>query len=204
MKTSCEPDPRLIVDPAGTQASAGEDGEQYQGVEFVRRFYREAVCPQGKCPVSTSHWYGQHGDAQDFYPHASYFGLTAYSNGGTVAPQHDDIIGFSTAAGDLGHVAIVQGIDTSACAGASAAQFTVQLIEQNTSRPHQLTGQCLREATGKYAYTLNPRSLPIQGWLRVPGTNLTATLSNVVSYFGLTATGLFRIPAMDEDRRLPF
>jgi len=171
---SCQMPPKVIVDPAGAQSSAGEDGYQYQCVEFVRRFYREAVCSQKPCRVPPSQWYGKYvgyGNAQDFYPHAQAFGLVSFPNGATVPPSVDDIIGFSTAAGDLGHVAIVQRIDTSACVGTSFAQFTVELIEQNTSRPHQLTGQCQRQAAGNYTYTLIPRSLPIQGWLRVPSAS---------------------------------
>jgi hypothetical protein len=161
----------VITDPGGMQTSAGEDGYQYQCVEFVRRFYREAVCSQKSCAVPPSQWNGEYvgyGNAQDFYPHASAFGLISFPNGATAPPSPDDIVGFSTAAGDLGHVAVVQGIDTSACAGATSAQFTVQLIEQNTSWAHQLKGQCQRQVGGNYTYTLTPRSLPIQGWLRAP------------------------------------
>ena len=199
--TPCETTPITIVDPAGAQTSPGEDGLQYQCVELVRRFYREAVCsPQRPCRVPPDHWKGQYittgcgqdgkqscGDAQDFYPHAALFGLTGFPNPGIIPPSPDDIIGFSTSDGTLGHVAIVKSIDTSPCVGVDSTTFTVQLLEQNTLRPHQLSGQCQRQTNGTYTYTLIPRSIPIQGWLRLP--TIPATIKYTFTGVGSGSLG---------------
>lgn len=164
-------------------------------LEFVRRFYREAVCPFRQCQVPPTQWYGKYigvGNAQDFYPHAAAFGLVRFPNGGAVAPAPDDIVAFSTATADLGHVAIVRSIDTSMCSGVDSAEFTVQLIEQNTNRPHQLIGQCQLQPSGNYTYTLIPRSIPIQGWLRVPGSASTNAGSTAI------ITGIVNGQAVDK------
>src|ERR1035441_801302 len=121
--SSCQVPPILLP----TQVSAGQDGEQYQCVEFIRRFYR--VIKQ----TDTSGWHGQYGDAAEFYPHAAYFGLTSYPNNGTVPPQVEDIVGFDPVQGSrykFGHVAIVKAINDT-----GGAHFTITLLEQNTNRP---------------------------------------------------------------------
>jgi CHAP domain/IPT/TIG domain len=170
-----------------SQTVAGQDGEQYQCVELIRRFYRIIEKPQSP---PTSQWYG---DAQDFYPHAAAYGLTSYPNGGTSPPQPDDIVAFSSPDGTLGHVAIVREIDTSACVGTTSIQFMVELIEQNTNWSHQLTGQCQRQANGKYTYTLIPRSMPIKGWLRLPfqppDVTEVSPSTIIVGSFKLSVTG---------------
>ncbi|HEV8414592.1 MAG TPA: CHAP domain-containing protein [Bryobacteraceae bacterium] len=144
------------------QQSAGQDGDQYQCVEFIRRFYREA-----KKDIAASDWYGTFGDAQDFYLHPAYFGLVRYPNGGTIPPQLDDIVGFASANNKAGHVAIVKEIDD-----IGGAQFTIKLIEQNTNQPHQLTVQRQQQSNGTLTYvtySISPRCktcFRIQGWMR--------------------------------------
>jgi hypothetical protein len=142
----------------------GQDGVQFRGVEFVRRFYRESKL------VATSGWQGQYGDAQQFFWNPGFFGLESYPNGGTVAPALDDIVGFGPVAGlsNAGHVAIVTSV-TNTCA--SNGQFSIGLIEQNTIQAHQLTGTCPLQSGGGYIYTLSSRCaacLPVQGWVRLP------------------------------------
>ncbi len=171
---------------------AAQDGEEYECVEFVRRFYRLAK------GVTTSAWYG---DAYQFFANASLFGLIPHMNGATSPPRSDDIVGFAaTSFNPKGHVAIVKSVDTSSCASESV--FKVELIEQNTDTEnsvthnrHELLGTCHLQMNSTYTYQITPRCpktcSPVQGWLRLPGTPLTATLSNVVSYNGLTATGSF-------------
>ena len=202
---SCRATPKLIVDPGVggqefQQMFAGQDGEQYQCVELIRRFYREAVCSQrtSNCAVPPSPqvpggigWYGQgplgqYGNAQDFYLDPTYFGLVSFANGRvgypqSVPPQPDDIIAFAESGPNppVGHVAIVSKADLSACIAPAPAQFTLDLLEQNTNRPHTLSGTCQWSGT-TYNYQVYPRcptaaactsdhlGLPIQGWLRLP------------------------------------
>ena len=157
--------PPNVPDQTQPPYRLGQDGLEYQCVEFVRRFYREAK------HADSSGWRGRHGDAQDFYVDSGYFGLARYSNGGTVPPQADDIIGFAGVPGisAAGHVAIVKNVDTSRCAASGI--FSVNLIEQNTNQVHSLTGTCPAQGSA-FVYTLSPRCsacLPIQGWMRLPG-----------------------------------
>ena len=69
------------------QTKPGQDGLEFECVEFVRRFYREAK------NVPTSAW---RADGKDFYLRPPYFGLVGYPNGGNIAPQLDDIVGFAS------------------------------------------------------------------------------------------------------------
>jgi hypothetical protein len=155
---------------------AGQDGEQYECVEFIRRFYRIAKS------TPTSAWLA---DAFEFFADAPSFGLISFNNRGavpqTVPPQPDDIIAFAgIPSNPSGHVAIVKYIDTSACVS-EMAQFKVELIEQNTNtlnsmtgNRHELVGECDLQPNGNYSYHLDARCpttcSPIQGWLRLPPT----------------------------------
>ena len=118
----------------------------YQCVEYVKRFYN-AHYGIG----SSVNW---HQNAKDYFGAASSFGLFAYPNGGTYAPQQGDIMCFS--GGTYGHVAIVTTVTAS----------TVSLIEQNWSRSTCFGSVSI--ASGS-TFTVHDRgSYKIQGWLRLP------------------------------------
>lgn len=127
----------------------GQDGYQYQCVEYCRRFYRVAM------GYNTGAWYG---NAVDWFAAASTRNLEAHPNDGTSRPQADDIVCFSSTT--YGHVAIV-----SAVVGA-----TVYLMQQNVSTTTG-TGTLTINANGK---TNNYGSLVVQGYLRKPGYTPTA------------------------------
>jgi streptogramin lyase len=173
------PEQNLAPNPA-TPKSA-QDGEEFECVEFVRRFYRIAKS------IATAAWYG---DAKDIYPNGPQFGLVQFMNGGSTPPQPDDIVGFDiTATNPNGHVAIIKSIDLSGCvAGTTQAQFTAELIEQNTNTKnsvtgnrHELQGQCQQQLGASSTFVLNPRCpscSQIQGWLRLPSASQGGTAAS--------------------------
>lgn len=122
----------------------GQDGYQYQCVEYCRRFYRVAM------GMNTSQWYG---NAIDWFGTASSRGLEGHANDGASKPQADDIMCFSSAT--YGHVAIVTGV----------VGNVVYVMQQNVSTSTGV-GTLSILSTGKIA---NYGSLVVQGWLRQPG-----------------------------------
>jgi len=184
--------PSLVPGQTPPPYQLGQDGEEYQCVEFIRRFYRIAK------QVATSGWKGTYGDAKDFYTHPGYFGLVSYPNNGTVAPQRDDIVGFAPITGisSAGHVAVIKEIDDT-----GGPQYTVKLIEQNTNFAHQLTVQRQEQSDGNdtyYTYVITPRCeacLPIQGLVRLPpiefvtGPTSLSAIGIVVDGYQTIATG---------------
>jgi hypothetical protein len=81
--------------------SSGAYGDQYQCVEFVKRFYAVAL------GADVSKWSG---DAVDYFRTASAKGLIAFANGTTTTPPRpDDILVFSYSK-TLGHVAIISSL----------------------------------------------------------------------------------------------
>jgi len=126
-------------------------GLQFQCVEYVKRFYSQALS------VDTSQWSG---DAIDYFATASDKGLIAFSNGGGVAPAADDILVFDSS-GTLGHVAIVTSVTADA----------VTFIEQNWSYTG-VASLTLNYQNGTYTIadriTGKGRKFHVLGWLRVP------------------------------------
>ena len=122
----------------------GTYGYQYECVEYIKRFYAEALS------VDTKQWWG---NAVDYFDSASDKGLASFPNGGTTQPAPDDIIVFDNG-NNLGHVAIV----------ASVTANTVTCIEENWSK----TGNATLTLTFQNGvYTIQPRgSYQILGWLR--------------------------------------
>lgn len=132
-----------------TCGGSGVFGEQYQCVEYVRRFYSIAL------GVDTSRW-PRPMHAVEFYSRAGELGLTPFPNGGTVAPAQNDIIVFRSATQRFGHVAIVTGVSSS----------TVGVIEQNFSR----TGLAVLDRIPG-SNMLRPRgTYEVVGWIRRGGT----------------------------------
>lgn len=97
-------------------ANRGSYGLQYQCVEYIKRFYSEALS------FDTTQW---RLNAVDFFGQASQLGLTAFANvESTAAPRPDDILVFGgTKNNPYGHVAIV----------AEVSGDSVICIEQNWS-----------------------------------------------------------------------
>lgn len=125
-----------------------------QCTEFCARYYQQVY---GRYfTYSTAHtWYGT----------ASGKGLTAYPNGGTVAPRPGDILCMSGGAGGYGHVAIIIEVGTT----------YIKIAQQNTGTSTgggwepigaslSRTGNSIgspSSSTASTAYT-------VQGWLRIP------------------------------------
>lgn len=134
---------------AGFVGPTGTYGIQYQCVEFVNRYYVQALG-----------WKNMrgYGDADDYFTSTA-TGLDRFANGGTMAPQADDLLCFS--GGANGHVAIVVSV------GASS----IMIIEQNWS--NGAVGTCFRNLSitasgGRYTVGSGATAYSVQGWLRKP------------------------------------
>jgi len=91
----------------------GAYGWQYQCVEYVRRFYSQALGVN----ATTDNWKG---DAKHYADVPARRGLVFYKNGGMIAPAPDDILVFDGPT-VYGHVGIVTDVSST----------EVELIEQN-------------------------------------------------------------------------
>lgn len=132
----------------------GTYGLQYQCVEYIRRFYSQAL------GVDTSKWGGI--NAVDFFSNASNLKLLAFPNGSAFRPQPDDILVFS---GDTyGHIAIVSSVTSN----------SITIVEQNWSETGSDALGLTKNTDG--TYTVNRRRLSngtfssyqVLGWLRKP------------------------------------
>ena len=158
-------------------AGLGSFGYQYQCVEYVNRFYAEALgIPQA------INWFG---NAQDYFASAgadvlnkqgkviaNNKMLAAFPNGGLSPPQPDDILVFASD-DKLGHVAIVTNVTAS----------EVDFIEQNfniagvagLSRVATVSGY---DISNRISIPINdpthPQIYTVLGWLRVPPTTTQA------------------------------
>lgn len=125
-------------------------GLQYQCVEYVKRFYTEAL------GVDTSNW--RNLNAVDYFENenAENLGLVAFMNGGDTPPAPDDIIVFAGSTRDsAGHIAIVMNV----------TQTAVNIIEQNWSTQGTAILE-LSENNGKYEVVRVGSSYTVLGWLR--------------------------------------
>jgi len=142
-------------------------GLQYQCVEYVNRFYVEAL--GHKNMIHT-------GDANQYFSSASSKGLDAYPNGGTVPPQPGDIL--CSNGGDHGHVAIVREVTNN----------KVYVIHQNWANgPSDNKKEIgMTVSNGKYAVNSFGTNYPVVGWLRKPGsvTPPTPTPSSLIPLAG--------------------
>jgi len=139
------------------QEPPGPYGDLYQCVEFVRRFYSQAL------GVDTSPWAPY--NAVDYFTTPS-LGLRPFENGGSESPQPDDIVVFGRTAKDsAGHVAIVNAVTAD----------HVYVIEQNWSLDG--TATLTRDA---HNFVSRPNSaLPVLGWMR--RVNITGSWSVDIS-----------------------
>jgi surface antigen len=126
-------------------------GKSWQCVEFAKRFYFEA-----KGHRMPDVW----GHARDFFnpevPHGALNpqrGLVQFVNGGTEAPQVDDLVVFR--GGSFGHVAIVSEV----------GDDYVELVQQNVGTNARDRWKLVRDGAGKF---LIDGKRPPAGWLRLP------------------------------------
>ena len=119
----------------------------YQCVEYVKRFYKEAM------GIDTHGWYG---NANQYYGTAREKGLKAYPNGGSIAPQAGDILCFDD--GGLGHVAIIMEV----------GDANIQIIEQNWHRNTAYDTLSWDKDNNTIPDRGISRSYQVQGWLRSP------------------------------------
>lgn len=149
-------------DPDNSCQGQGFLGYQFQCVEFIRRFYHDAL------GVDMSYAAGWQGNAITYLPETLVGGLNVgvgkrglitFRNGEVCArPWLDDIIVFGNGPDGAGHVAIV--------GGANSDQLT--LIEQNWSSTGFFSLPVNRDSTsGKWSAP--PRAnYTVEGWARRP------------------------------------
>jgi uncharacterized repeat protein (TIGR03803 family) len=128
----------------------GTYGDQYQCVEYVRRFYSIAM------GVDTSGW--AHYNADQYYAAAGKFGLVAFPNGGPNPPAANDIVVFE--GGPAGHVAVVTTVSGTA----------VDIIEQNWSYIGTAS-LAINSTSGSYTVTRTRSAYVVLGWLRLSSTS---------------------------------
>ena len=126
--------------------SPGPYGDQYQCVEYVRRFYSLVF------GVDTNKW--KYYNADQYYENAATLGLLAFPNGGSVPPAPGDIVVFE--GGSAGHVAIVMDLTSDG----------MDIIEQNWS----VTGVAHLTLDSNGEYIRQNSHYKVLGWLR---TSLT-------------------------------
>jgi hypothetical protein len=131
-------------------AGTGTYGDQYQCVEFIKRFYNQGL------GIDTSQWSGS---ALSYFDTAAAKGLVALSNGvTTLAPEPDDILVFDAFRKDtVGHVAIVTAVTSD----------RVDLTEQNYSCSGTLSLSLSQDAQGRWQMGKRPNGQPVKAWLRL-------------------------------------
>lgn len=149
-------------------------GLKYQCVEFVNRYYKIVY---GLDLKST----GIYGNANHYYSNASTAGLTAYPNGGSVAPQIGDILCSNGNSSNIGHVAIVKAVNST----------SIDVIEQNFSNAAGGCYATLSRSGNTISGFGTTSNYPVTGWLRYPSSsNPTPTITSVSpsSILGSTTT----------------
>src|SRR5664280_75391 len=137
----------------------GTFGYQFQCVEYVNRFYFQAL--GHKNMVGT-------GNANNYYSTASSRELVAYKNGGTTPPQMGDIICSNGNGVNVGHVAIVRQV----------LPDSIRVIHQNWENiPLKVNGVWtfnpkanyfplkMTVSGGKYTVSQFGTGYPVTGWL---------------------------------------
>ena len=148
-------------------------GLQYQCVEYVNRFYVQALGHTNMIHT---------GNANQYFSSASGRGLDAYPNGGTVPPQPGDIL--CSNGGSYGHVAIVREVTNN----------NIYVIHQNWANSASDNSKKISMAVsgGKYTISGFSSKYPVVGWLRKPGsTVITPSLpTSLTQYKSDGSTGL--------------
>lgn len=117
-----------------------DTGLAYQCVELVRRFYYQYYGKQ----------MGKGYDAKNFFANAYRWGMTAYSNGGGMAPKPGDVLCFNgNEGGGAGHVSLVAEV---------AADYVI-VVQQNVYKDTHVGKKLSRSGN-----RINVANL--QGWIR--------------------------------------
>ncbi|AAM32174.1 VWA domain-containing protein [Methanosarcina mazei] len=158
-------------DPIGSYknvtAYSNKGNGKYQCVEYVKRFYKEAMNVEPD-------WDGT-GNAITYYTNAEAKGLVSYSNNGSVAPKPDDIIIFSPTDNGYGHVAIITEV----------GDKYIKIIEQNWNQENAFASLSLEKNGSKYY--ISPRGAskrPTEGWCRTPILNIISPTKKSFSLVG--------------------
>ena len=137
--------------------SAGVNtGIKWQCVEYVNRYY---YMMYGINIKST----GTYGNANHYYNNASFAGLSAYPNGGSIKPQVGDII--CSNGGKYGHVAIIREIGSN----------YIKIIQQNWSNDSNDENKTLtltNNTVGDFG-----SGYPVQGWVRATQISPSCTFN---------------------------
>ena len=159
-------------DPIGSYknvtAYSNKGNGKYQCVEYVKRFYREAM-------KDVEPDWDETGHAITYYTNAEAKGLVSYSNNGSVAPKPDDIIVFSPSENGYGHVAIITEV----------GDKYVKIIEQNWNQENAFASLSLEKNESRYY--ISPRGAskrPTEGWCRTPTLNITSPTKESFSLVG--------------------
>ena len=138
----------------GANTTTGEG--KYQCVEYVKRFYKDAMGVKHE-------WTG---NAITYYDNAAEKGLIRYPNGSSVAPKPDDILVFDVLNDTWGHVAIITEV----------GDDYVNIIEQNVRRNNAYAKLTLkRDELGNY-YIESGRKRPVKGWCRTEAVKTRDTV----------------------------
>jgi len=135
-------------------------GLKWQCVEYVNRYVYQRL---GHTNLKGT------GNARDYFGTAASKGLTAYSNGGSVAPKVGDMLTSAGPNGSVGHIAVVREV---------GADY-VKVIHQNWSNSSSDNSKTLSMsvASGKYTVVGFSANYPVQGWLRK--TSCSPSVSSV-------------------------
>jgi hypothetical protein len=184
--------------------ASGQDGMQYECVEFVRRYYRLAQGCDATRPCNTAKW--SMSNAVSYFPNAPVFGLTPHTNEfDLVSPEVGDIVTYKGASD--GHVAIIKQVT----AAVQPDTWLVYVIEENvapaaTALPLLLTKSAVSGAYTltdsfpngigvEYGYPVGAKSrlgvqYSIQGWLRLPAPEPVQWLTFTAGDPGMPGDGI--------------
>lgn len=130
----------------------GQFGLEYECVEFVNRW----LAVHGHRNLSRT------GHALSYFNEAKAKGLVPYNNGGSVKPQHGDVIVFESSQHDFGHVGIVVEVNSDSVL---VAQQNATMRAAFLAKPMPLERFALADSEGKW--TVAPRRpLACIGWAR--------------------------------------
>ncbi len=154
--------PAFSNDPDQTTATScnsvpGTFGFQYECVEYVDRFFKQLVRSSASAYFQSSALPGTQNSK----------GFVQFPNGGSTAPEVDDVLVFDEIIDGVhgyGHVAVIT----------SVAPDHVCIIEQNGVAPHGVAALPLATLNGAYQITWTS-TFPVSGWVRAP-LRIIATL----------------------------
>jgi CHAP domain len=144
----------------------GTYGHQFQCVEYVNRFYSQALGFPNMGDPNT----GMNADAKNYFSTAPSWGLVAYKNSGTTPPQMGDIICSNGNGVNKGHVAIVRQV----------LPDSIRVIHQNWANSIGLASENyynkdanyyplkMTLSGGKYTVSAFGSGYPVTGWLHKP------------------------------------